>query len=124
MKHALYEDPVTHQYAWIRLPHGFLEGDKYPLLPTGPWFSTREEAVAALRELFNQDDLMTKTDPLRLIAQTDVAPEGSNPTAMALGPLRGLIGDTAGAENLTPEQRRKAAMKAANARWAASQSKG
>ena len=56
MKHALYEDPITHQFALIRLPVQFADGDKVPTLPTDRWFSTREEAVAALPDLLNQDD--------------------------------------------------------------------
>ena len=54
MKHTLYEDPVTHKFALIRLPDTFADGDLVPVLPTDRWFSTREEAVAALPELFNQ----------------------------------------------------------------------
>ena len=56
MKHALYEDPITHQFALIRLPEQFAEGDAIPILPTERWFDTREEAVAALPELLNQDE--------------------------------------------------------------------
>ena len=54
MKYTLYEHPITHQFALIRLPATFTEGDAIPILPTDRWFSTREEAVAALRELLNQ----------------------------------------------------------------------
>ena len=53
MKHALYEDPITHKYALIRLPDKFADGDKLPILPTDRWFGTREEALAALPELLN-----------------------------------------------------------------------
>ena len=56
MKHTLYEDPVTHKFALIRLPERFADGDAVPILPTDRWFSTREEAVAALSELFNQPE--------------------------------------------------------------------
>jgi hypothetical protein len=56
MKHTLYEDPITHQFALIRLPATFAEGDAIPILPTDRWFSTREEAVAALPELLHQDE--------------------------------------------------------------------
>ena len=56
MKHTLYEHPVTHQFALIRLPEQFADGDAIPILPTDRWFSTREEAVAALSELLNQDE--------------------------------------------------------------------
>jgi hypothetical protein len=56
MKHTIYEDPVTHKFALVRLPDKFLTGDKLPILPTDRWFDTREEAVAALPELLNQED--------------------------------------------------------------------
>jgi hypothetical protein len=44
MKHTFYEDPITHQFALIRLPGTFAEGDVIPILPTDRWFSSREEA--------------------------------------------------------------------------------
>jgi hypothetical protein len=56
MKHTLYEDPITHRFALIRLPEQFAEGDTVPIGPSDCWFSSREEAIAALPELFNQDD--------------------------------------------------------------------
>ena len=56
MKHALYEDPITHRFALIRLPEKFADGDSIPIRPTDRWFDTREEAVAALPDLFNQDE--------------------------------------------------------------------
>ena len=56
VKHALHEDPVTHKFALIRLPARFAEDDKVPVRPTERWFSTREEALAALADLFNRDE--------------------------------------------------------------------
>jgi hypothetical protein len=56
MKHALYEHPITHKFALIRLPEQFAEGDAVPILPSDHWFSNREQAIAALPELFNEDD--------------------------------------------------------------------
>jgi hypothetical protein len=56
MKHTLYEDPITHKFALVRLPGKFADGDDIPILPTDRWFVSREEAVAALRELFDQDE--------------------------------------------------------------------
>ena len=56
VKHTLYEHPITHKFALIRLPEKFADGDAVPILPTDRWFSTYEEAVAALPELLNQDD--------------------------------------------------------------------
>ncbi len=56
MKHVLYQDPLTHKFALIRLPKRFADGDAVPISPSDRWFSTREEAVAALTELFTQDE--------------------------------------------------------------------
>ena len=56
MKHAIYEDPLTHKFALIRLPMKFADGDKLPIVPATQWFGTRQEAVAALPELFNLDE--------------------------------------------------------------------
>jgi len=43
--------------------------------------------------------------------------KGKNPLAVALGRLGGLKGGKARAENLTKEQRKESASKAARARW-------
>jgi hypothetical protein len=56
MKHALYEHPLTHKFALIRLPQQFVDGDPVPTTPSAHWFSNREAALAELRELFNEDD--------------------------------------------------------------------
>jgi hypothetical protein len=56
MKHTIYEDPITHKFAIIRVPMKFADGDKLPILPTTQWFATREEVIATLPELFNQDE--------------------------------------------------------------------
>jgi hypothetical protein len=56
MKHTIYEDPITHKFALIKLPVKFADGDKLPIQPATRWFVTREEAVAALPELFNQEE--------------------------------------------------------------------
>ena len=56
MKHALYEHPITHKFALIRLPRQFADGDPVPTTPSDHWFSNREQAIAALRELFDEDD--------------------------------------------------------------------
>lgn len=56
MKHAIYEDPITHRFALVRLPPGYFEGDKLPVVPDTRWFSTREEARAMLPDLLNQDE--------------------------------------------------------------------
>jgi len=56
MKYAIYEDPVTHKFALVRVPPKFVDGDKLPLLNDERWFSTREAAIAALPELLDRDD--------------------------------------------------------------------
>jgi hypothetical protein len=56
MKHTLYEDPITHKFAVIRLPARFFDGDRVPVPRTARWFGTREEALATLSDLFNQDE--------------------------------------------------------------------
>ena len=53
MKYTLYEDPVTHRFALVRLPDKFVDDDKLLILPTERWFDSREEAIAALPELLN-----------------------------------------------------------------------
>ena len=56
MRHALYEDPLTHKFAVIRLPLKFIDGDEVPIPPTARWFGTREEALATISDLFDQDE--------------------------------------------------------------------
>ena len=56
MKYTIYEDPITHKYALLRLPDKFVDGDKLSLPPTDRWFDSREEAVAGLSELFNREE--------------------------------------------------------------------
>ena len=56
MKHTLYEDPITHKFALLRLPSRYVDGDKLLVPPAHRWFDTREAAVAALSDLFNEDE--------------------------------------------------------------------
>ncbi len=62
MKHALYEHPITHKFALIRLPRQFADGDPVPAPPSDHWFNNREQAIAALPELFNEDDDWTSDE--------------------------------------------------------------
>ena len=64
MKHTLFEHPVTHQFAMIRLPPRFTEGDRVVLPPRVQWFDTREEALATLPNLFDQEDVVPDEDCL------------------------------------------------------------
>jgi len=56
MKYTIYEDPITHKYALLRLPDKFVDGDRLPILPTDRWFDSHEEAIARLSELFNREE--------------------------------------------------------------------
>ena len=56
MKYTIYENPVTHKYALLRLPDKFVDGDRLLIVPTDRWFDSREEAVAALPELLNREE--------------------------------------------------------------------
>jgi hypothetical protein len=56
MKYTIYEDPITHKFALLRLPDRFVDGDKLSILSTERWFDSREEAVAALPGLLNLEE--------------------------------------------------------------------
>jgi len=56
MKCTLYEDPITHRFALVRLPAKFREGDRLPISPDARWFDTHTQAVASLSELFDEDE--------------------------------------------------------------------
>ena len=56
VRHTLYEDPVTHKFALIRLPPMYIEGEKVPIPSTARWFGSREEAVATISDFFEQDE--------------------------------------------------------------------
>jgi hypothetical protein len=56
MRYTIYEDPRTHRFAFLQLPHRFVEGDKLPAVDTDRWFGSREEAVAALPELLDREE--------------------------------------------------------------------
>jgi len=65
-----------------------------------------------------RDENQSALDLLQRIIDTEAAGGGKNPLAVALGRRGGLKGGHARAAKLTPEQRRKSALKAAMARWA------
>jgi hypothetical protein len=56
MKHTIYQDRITHKFAVIRLPAQFVEGEAVRVPPNARWFETREEALATLSDLFDQDE--------------------------------------------------------------------
>jgi hypothetical protein len=56
MKYTIYEDPVSHRFAFVALPSQFADGDALPGVVANRWFATREEAIAALPELLNVEE--------------------------------------------------------------------
>jgi len=57
MRYTIYEDPLTHLFAFVALPRGFAEGDDLPTLATNQWFGSREEALTALPSLLDLEDV-------------------------------------------------------------------
>jgi hypothetical protein len=55
MKYALYEDPVTHRFAFVPLPNLFVDGDALTVA-SDEWFESHAEAIAALPELLNREE--------------------------------------------------------------------
>jgi hypothetical protein len=55
MKYTIYEDPITHRFALIKVPTPFVDGDTLPIPPAARWFDTLEEAQATLPLLFIQE---------------------------------------------------------------------
>ena len=64
MRYAIYEDPLTHKFAFVRLPKLFVDGDKVQALATDRWFDSRDEAVAALPELLEREESEPGTEAL------------------------------------------------------------
>ena len=56
MRHILYEDPLTHKFALIKLPARYVEGATVPIPLTARWFNTRQEALATISDLFVCDE--------------------------------------------------------------------
>lgn len=56
MKYLIYEDAVTHRFAFLPLPNRFDAGDALPEVVVDRWFDTHAEAVASLSELLNRDE--------------------------------------------------------------------
>ena len=55
-RHTIYEHPITHKFALIRLPEHYVEGDPMPLRPSDRWFDSADGPVAVLSELLNEED--------------------------------------------------------------------
>lgn len=73
MQYTIYEHPLTHLFAFVALPHGYVEGDELPPAATDQWFSSREAAIAALPALLDLEDL--GLDPSR----EDATPNDPDP---------------------------------------------
>ena len=71
MKYLIYEDAVTHKFAFLPLPNRFADGDALPAVTADRWFESHEAALAALPELFTRDDI----EPA---ARVDDAPAAEN----------------------------------------------
>jgi hypothetical protein len=56
VKYLIYEDTVTHKFAFLPLPSRYDDGDALPAVVADRWFDTHAEAIAALPELFNRDE--------------------------------------------------------------------
>jgi hypothetical protein len=56
VKYLIYEDDVTHKFAFFPLPNRFVDGDPIPTFVADRWFDSHDAAIAALPELFNRDD--------------------------------------------------------------------
>jgi hypothetical protein len=57
MRYTIYEDPLTHLFAFVALPPRFAEGDELPALASDRWFDSREQALAALPALLDLEDI-------------------------------------------------------------------
>lgn len=57
MKFALYEHPSTGQFAWVEIPQFFSEEDDLPVGSSEQWFSTREDALRAVGDLFDRGEV-------------------------------------------------------------------
>ena len=55
MKYTIYEDPLTHKFAFIPLPARFVDGDKLQIV-ANRWFGSHAEAIAALPELLDREE--------------------------------------------------------------------
>jgi hypothetical protein len=69
MRYTIYEDPLTHLFAFVALPRSFVEGDELPTVAIDRWFDSPEEATMTLRTLLDLEDV--GQDP----SWEDVTPE-------------------------------------------------
>ena len=62
VRYTIYEHPSPHQFAILKLPPRFLDGDRIPVPSTVRWFHTVEDARATLSELFDEDEAAPEGD--------------------------------------------------------------
>jgi len=70
MRYTIYEDPLTHRFAFLPLPARFVDGDPLEIVAVGRWFASQAEAIAALPELLDREECEPETG-LNGAAQTD-----------------------------------------------------
>jgi hypothetical protein len=63
MKYTIYEDPLTHKFAFLPLPTRFVDGDELPNVDTDQWFDSHAEAIAALPELLSREECEPEVAP-------------------------------------------------------------
>src|SRR4029453_15039125 len=56
MKYMIYEDAITHRFAFLPLPNRFVDGDALPAIAIDRWFDSPPAPVGALPELFTRDE--------------------------------------------------------------------
>jgi len=78
---------------------------------------TSKPRLVSKAHIQERDENQAAFDAMQRVLELTEGTGGKNPLAVALGRLGGLKGGKARAEKLTPEQRRKSAMRAAHARW-------
>jgi hypothetical protein len=69
MKYTIYEDPLTHKFAFVPLPARFVDGDTLRIV-ANRWFGSHAEAIAALPELLDREECEPGTG-VDEAAQTD-----------------------------------------------------
>jgi len=62
MKYALYEDSLTHKFAFLPLPSRFVDGDTLLTVACDRWFESHADAIAALPELLNREEREPELD--------------------------------------------------------------
>ena len=56
VRHTIYEDPVTHKFALVRVPANFIDGDKLEIPATAHWLTTPGRRRRGPASLFEVDE--------------------------------------------------------------------